>query len=211
MASNIIFIFGAYPNIRPAVSSAFSEVVTMKIRNLLSAAVVVVAALTLVSAQETFPKTPEVPFVPTSPQVVDAMLKVAKVTNKDIVYDLGSGDGRIVIAAAKKYGARGVGIDISPDRIREANENARQAGVTDKVKFIEGDLFESDFSEATVVTMYLLSTVNMRLRPILFKQLKPGTRIISHAFDMGDWKPEKTVNVDGRTVYFWTIPADKKP
>ncbi len=183
----------------------------MKIRNLLSAAVVVVAALTLVSAQETFPKTPEVPFVPTSPQVVDAMLKVAKVTNKDIVYDLGSGDGRIVIAAAKKYGARGVGIDISPDRIREANENARQAGVTDKVKFIEGDLFESDFSEATVVTMYLLSTVNMRLRPILFKQLKPGTRIISHAFDMGDWKPEKTVNVDGRTVYFWTIPADKKP
>ena len=126
------------------------------------------------------------------------------------VLDLGSGDGRLVITAAKEYGARGVGIDISPERIYEANENAKAAKVTDKVKFIEGDLFKQNFSEATVVTIYLLPDVNLRLRPMLFEQLKPGTRIVSHAFDMGDWKPERTESVDGRTIYFWRIPEKAK-
>ncbi len=148
----------------------------------------------------------DVIYVPTSDTVVDAMLKLAKVSSGDVVYDLGSGDGRIVIAAAKKYGARGVGIDIDPERISESNENATEAGVTDKVEFIEADLFESDFSEATVVTLYLLSRLNERLRPILLEQLEPGTRIVSHAFDMGDWEPEETKMVDGTTIYLWTIP-----
>jgi ribosomal protein L11 methylase PrmA len=123
------------------------------------------------------------------------------------LYDLGSGDGRIVITAAKKYGVRATGYDINPERIKEANENAKQAGVTDKVKFVEGDLFEADFKDATVVTLYLLPSVNLKLRPKLWNDLKPGTRIVSHSFDMGDWKPEKEVEIDGRRLYFWTIPA----
>jgi ribosomal protein L11 methylase PrmA len=141
--------------------------------------------------------------------VVAEMLKVANVTSKDVVYDLGSGDGRIVITAAKERGAQGVGIDIDPQRIKEAEENARQAGVTDKVKFLQKDLFETDISPATVVTLYLLPNLNLRLRPKLFKELKPGTRIVSHSFDMGDWKPDQTIDVNGRSVYFWVIP--KKP
>lgn len=148
----------------------------------------------------------DVIYVPTSDTVVDAMLKLAQVDSNDIVYDLGSGDGRIVIAAAKKYGATGVGIDIDPERIAESNENAIHAGVTDKVEFIEADLFESDFSEATVVTLYLLSRLNERLKPLLMEQLAPGTKIVSHAFSMGDWEPEKTEVVDGTTIYLWTIP-----
>jgi Cyclopropane fatty acid synthase and related methyltransferases len=160
-------------------------------------------------AQNPAPRVPDVPYVPTSQKVVDAMLKLAKVGKTDIVYDLGCGDGRIVITAAKNYGARGVGVDINPERIREANANARQAGVTNKVKFIEGDLFEQDFSEATVVTLYLLPQVNLKLRPKLLDQLKPGTRIVSHAFDMGDWKPEQTIQVEGSTIYFWTVPEKK--
>jgi 2-polyprenyl-3-methyl-5-hydroxy-6-metoxy-1,4-benzoquinol methylase len=148
----------------------------------------------------------DVPYVPTSTEVVEAMLKVAKVGKNDVLYDLGSGDGRIPITAAKQFGTRGVGIDIDPDRIKEANENAKTAGVTDKVKFLQQDLFKSDFSKATVVTLYLLPEINLRLRPQLFKQLKPGTRVVSHAFDMGDWKPEKTLNVNGSTVYYWVIP-----
>ena len=149
---------------------------------------------------------PDVVYVPTPPDVVDAMLKVAKVTKDDIVYDLGSGDGRIVVAAAKQYGATGVGIDIDPQRIKEAQENARAAGVTDKVRFLNADLFETDISKATVVTLYLLPSLNLKLRPRLLKMLKPGTRVVSHSFDMGDWKPEQSLNVDGRWVYFWTIP-----
>jgi 2-polyprenyl-3-methyl-5-hydroxy-6-metoxy-1,4-benzoquinol methylase len=148
----------------------------------------------------------DVPYVPTSTEVVEAMLKVAKVGKNDVLYDLGSGDGRIPITAAKQFGTHGVGIDIDPDRIKEANENAKTAGVTDKVKFLQQDLFKSDFSKATVVTLYLLPEINLRLRPQLFKQLKPGTRVVSHAFDMGDWKPEKTLNVNGSTVYYWVIP-----
>lgn len=154
-------------------------------------------------------RTPDVPYVPTSNEVVDAMLELAKVGKNDVVYDLGCGDGRIVIAAARKYGATGTGIDINPHRIREARQNARQVGVADKVKFVEGDLFQSDFSEASVVTLYLLPAVNLKLRPILLKQLKPGTRIVSHAFDMGDWKPEQKLAVDGTTIYLWTVPEKK--
>ncbi|MEC4814877.1 MAG: class I SAM-dependent methyltransferase [Scytonema sp. PMC 1069.18] len=156
---------------------------------------------------ETEQRKPDVVYVPTPPEVVDQMLKVANVSKNDILYDLGSGDGRIPITAIQKYGVqRAVGIDIDPERIKEANENAKKAGVTDKVTFRQEDLFTSDFSEATVVTLYLLPELNVKLRSQLFKQLKPGTRIVSHAFDMGDWKPEKTIQVDGRTVYYWTIP-----
>ena len=162
-----------------------------------------------VFAQEAATRTPDVPYVPTSNAVVEAMLQLANVTSKDVVYDLGCGDGRIVITAAKKYGATGTGIDINPHRITEANKNAAAAQVTDKVKFVEGDLFDTDFSEATVVTLYLLPAVNLKLRPILLKQLKPGTRIVSHAFDMGDWKPEETREVNGSTIYFWTVPGKK--
>lgn len=152
----------------------------------------------------------DVVYVPTRTPVVDAMLKLADVKESDVVYDLGSGDGRIVIKAAKEYGAQGVGIDIDPERIDEANANAKEAGVTDKVKFIEADLFKSDFSEASVVTLYLLSSLNEKLRPILMEQLKPGTRIVSHAFSMGDWEPEETKEVDGTRIYLWTIPEKKQ-
>ena len=151
------------------------------------------------------PRRPDVIFVPTPEEVVDEMLKVANVTGKDVLYDLGSGDGRIPITAAKKYGTRGLGIDIDPDRVKEANENLKKSGVGDKVKFIQGDLFQLDLKPATVITLYLLPALNLKLRPTLLK-LKPGTRIVSHDFDMGDWKPEKTVKVGTRTVYFWTVP-----
>jgi SAM-dependent methyltransferase len=147
----------------------------------------------------------EVPYVPTPQHVVDAMLKLGSAKAGDIVYDLGCGDGRIVVTAAQKHGARGTGIDINPVRIKEAEENARKAGVADRVRFIEKNLFEADVHDATLVTLYLLPDVNMRLRPILLKQLKTGTRIVSHSFDMGDWKPEKEVKVDGRTLYLWTV------
>lgn len=156
-------------------------------------------------------RAPDVPYVPTPPEVVDAMLKLANVKAGDVVYDLGCGDGRIVITAAKEHGARGVGIDINPQRIKESNANAQQAGVADRVKFTTQDLFETDLSEATVVMLYLLPAINLKLRPKLLRELKPGTRIVSHSFDMGDWKPEKTVavasNGSERTIHFWTVPA----
>jgi len=151
-------------------------------------------------------RTPDVIFVPTPQEVVDAMLKVANVGPRDVIYDLGSGDGRIPITAAKTVGARGVGIDIDPQRIREANENARSAGVADKVKFLNQDLFTTDISEATVVTLYLLPSLNLKLLPKLNRELKPGTRVVSHAFDMGTAKPQETLNINGRTIYYWTIP-----
>jgi SAM-dependent methyltransferase len=152
-------------------------------------------------------RSPDVIFVPTPNEVVDKMLEIAKVTAKDVVYDLGCGDGRIVITAAQKYGARAVGIDIDPKRISEADANAKAARVTDKVRFVEADLFESDIGEATVVTLYLLTRLNEKLKPKLLKDLKPGTRVVSHAFDMGDWKPEATASVNASTVYLWRIPA----
>jgi precorrin-6B methylase 2 len=157
-------------------------------------------------------RAPDVIFVPTPQEVVDAMLKVAKVGKGDVLYDLGSGDGRIPITAAQKYGiARGVGIDINPERIKEANENLAKARVGDRVTFVNADLFETNLSDATVVTLYLLPTLNLKLLPKLLKELKPGTRIVSHAFDMGTWKPEQALKVDGRSVYFWTIPAPGTP
>jgi ribosomal protein L11 methylase PrmA len=148
----------------------------------------------------------DVPYVPTPEPVVDAMLKLAQVKRGDVLYDLGSGDGRIVIAAAKRYGVRGTGVDIDPRRIDEANANARKAGVAKLVRFVNRDLFEVDFSEATVVTLYLLPRINLQLRPKLLAELRPGTRIVSHGFDMGDWKPEQAVMVGSNTIYLWTVP-----
>jgi SAM-dependent methyltransferase len=168
--------------------------------------IVVLTALVFsagVRAQEL--RKPDVFYVPTPQPVVDAMLEMAKVTANDVVYDLGCGDGRIPIAAAQKYGARGVGIDIDPQRIAEAKENAKTAGVTDKVQFLNQDLFTSDFKEATVVTLYLLPSLNEKLIPQL-RALRPGTRIVSHAFDMGtSWPPEDRREVAGKSIYFWTI------
>jgi precorrin-6B methylase 2 len=153
-------------------------------------------------------RAPDVVYVPTPHDVVEAMLKVAKVGKGDVLYDLGSGDGRIPITAAQKFGiTRGTGIDINPERIKEANENLAKAGVAERVRFVNADLFESNLSDATVITLYLLPSLNLKLLPKLLKELKPGTRIVSHAFDMGTWKPEQTLSVDGRSVYFWTIPA----
>ena len=167
------------------------------------------AGLSLVAGALLFaqsaPRTPDVPFVPTSQALVIEMLKLANVTKADTVYDLGCGDGRIVITAAKQFGAHGVGVDINPERIQEANENARRAGVADKVKFIEGDLFTADIHPATVMTLYLLPNVNMKLRPRLWKELKPGTRVVSHSFDMEDWAPDKEVDSNGSRLYLWTI------
>jgi precorrin-6B methylase 2 len=153
-------------------------------------------------------RAPDVIYVPTPHEVVDAMLRVAKVGKDDVLYDLGSGDGRIPITAAQKYGiARGIGIDINPQRIKEANENRRKARVGERVRFINADLFESDLSDATVITLYLLPELNLKLLPKLLREVKPGARIVSHAFDMGTWKPEQSLDIGGRKVYFWTIPA----
>lgn len=179
------------------------------------AATLTIRELTQQSATVAAPSTPtqvaqerrlDVPYVPTPQEVVDEMLRVANVQKSDRLYDLGSGDGRIVITAAKRFGTRGVGVDLDPARVQEANANARKAGVTKLVEFRQQDLFKTDLRDATVVTLYLLPDINMRLRPKLFQELKPGTRVVSHAFDMGDWEPEKTLNVNGRTVYFWRVP-----
>lgn len=156
--------------------------------------------------------TPDVIFVPTPQEVVEDMLRLANVQKGDVLYDLGSGDGRIPITAAKKYGIRAIGIDIDPERIREANANAKKAGVTHLVQFKQEDLFKTSFSDATVVTLYLLPDLNVKLRPRLWNELKPGTRIVSHQFEMGSWKPEKKLESNGRTIYFWTVPPkDKRP
>jgi precorrin-6B methylase 2 len=148
----------------------------------------------------------DVPYVPTPEPVVEKMLELANVGRDDVIYDLGSGDGRIVITAAKKYGARGVGVDIDPERVAEAQQNAEAASVTDLVEFREGNLFDMDLKDATVVTLYLLQDINIKLRPKLWRELRPGTRIVSHSFDMGDWKPRKEVEVEGAKVYYWVIP-----
>jgi len=157
---------------------------------------------------------PDVPYVPTTDEAVAAMLKLADIKPSDVVYDLGCGDGRIVIAAAKKFGAHGVGVDIDPARIREANENAKKAGVEKLVRFEEKDLFQADIHEANVVMLFLLNTVNLKLRPKLLRELKPGTRIVSNTFDMGDWKPDKEAAVEGNDdgtslsqyLYLWVVP-----
>ena len=155
------------------------------------------------------PQAPDVIYVPTPQDVVEEMLKMAHVKKGDVLYDLGSGDGRIAVTAARKYGIRAVGIDVDPERIREATENARKAGVSGLVQFRREDLFQADIREATVVTLYLLPELNVRLRPRLWQELKAGTRIVSHQFDMADWKPEKQLELNGRTLYYWTIPEKK--
>ncbi|MBN1632255.1 MAG: class I SAM-dependent methyltransferase [Thermoleophilia bacterium] len=157
--------------------------------------------------QETALRHPDVVYVPTPQDVVEEMLKLAEVGPGDVVYDLGCGDGRLVITAAKQFGARGVGIDINPERIKESLDNARAAGVMDRVEFRNEDLFEADIKDATVVTLYLLPALNLKLRPKLWQDLKPGTRIVSHGFDMGDWEPEKKAVTNGRQAYLWTVPA----
>lgn len=170
------------------------------------------------TAQDAQPaRMPEVPFVPTTEAGVKTMLKLADVKSTDVVYDLGCGDGRIVIAAAKEYGAHAVGIDIDPKRIAESKENARRAGVENLVRFEENDLFKADIHEATVVTLFLLSSVNERLKPKLLQDLKPGTRVVSNTFSMGNWKPEKELSVTdsespsafSRRFYLWMIPEKK--
>lgn len=182
---------------------------------LLAAAAALTAALAAprTLAQEAAPgagapsRTPDVIYVPTPEPVVQAMLELAKVGPNDVVYDLGCGDGRIVVTAVKQFKAkRGIGVDIDPQRIAEARANAKQAGVADRVRIVQGDLFEQDFHDATVVTLYLLPSLNLKLRPKLLAELRPGTRIVSHAFDMGDWTPDQTREVDGKTVYLWTVP-----
>ncbi len=148
---------------------------------------------------------PDVRYEPSPPEVVRTMLQIADVRPGDVVYDLGCGDGRVVIEAAK-LGARGVGVDIDPERVREARANARAAGVEDRVEIREGDLFETDVSPASVVMLFLQQDLNLRLRPRLLAQLQPGARVVSHWHDMGDWKPQRTISVAGRNVYLWTIP-----
>lgn len=167
---------------------------------------VIVISVSITSYPQT--RQPDVHFEATPEDVVEAMLKMAGVTKEDVVYDLGCGDGRFVITAAKTFGARGVGVDIDTARIKESNENAQKAMVANRVKFIAGDLFEIDVREATVVTLYLLNELNLQLRPKLLRELKPGTRIVSHAFDMGDWEPDDIGKVRDRTFYYWVVPAN---
>ncbi|KAM3104723.1 class I SAM-dependent methyltransferase [Phormidesmis sp. 146-33] len=172
-------------------------------------------ATPLIHAQTTptpVPIKPDVPYVPTPESVVMEMLKIGNVTANDVVYDLGSGDGRLVITAVQKFGAkRGVGVEINPGLVNKSNENAKQAGVSDRVQFLQQDLFKTNFQEASVVTLYLLPKINLELRPKLLSELKPGTRVVSHAFGMGDWRPDRTILVqDGgrpRTIFLWVIPA----
>jgi precorrin-6B methylase 2 len=157
------------------------------------------------SRDHTLQREADVPYVATPPAVVAKMLEMARVTKDDVVYDLGSGDGRIVIMAAQRFGARGVGVEIDPHRVREAHENAQRAGVADRVQFLRQDLFETDLRAATVVTLYLMQSVNLELRPKLWRELRPGTRVVSHDFGMGDWPPEQVVSVDDHRIYVWTI------
>ena len=179
------------------------------------ALVMAVAACTSVSAID-HQRPTLAPYIPTPQDVVDRMLEVAEVTNKDTVFDLGCGDGRIVITAAKKFGARGVGIDIDKDRISESRRNARASGVASLVRFEQGDILNADVSSATVVTLYLVSSANLKLRPILTKQLQPGARIVSHAFGMGDWQPDKVdkftdARGDERVIYLWHADGKVRP
>jgi SAM-dependent methyltransferase len=165
----------------------------------------------LLSALSTRPERElDVIFVTTPPAAVKAMLDIAKVGPSDFVVDLGSGDGRIPIAAARDYGARALGIELDPALVEQSRQNARQAGVADRVQFVEQSFFEADIGEATVVTLFLLPPVNLRLRPKLWKELKPGTRVVSYQFHMGDWRPDQVLEVEEGKVFYWVIPADAK-
>lgn len=152
----------------------------------------------------------QVPYVPTPPDVVSAMLKLANPHKGDVLYDLGCGDGRIVVAAAKQYGLHAVGVDINPERIKEANENAAREGVANLVKFQVGDLYEADLKGASIVTLYLLPDVNLKLRPKLQRELKPGARIVSHSFDMGDWKADKEETIESKRIFLWVLPTQSR-
>lgn len=165
------------------------------------------AAIDGAAARQTPQRTPDIHYVPTPPDVVEAMLTLARITAPDVVYDLGSGDGRIVITAARKYGARGVGIELDRQLVEIARDNAKKAGVPDRVTFRQGDLFATDLSQATVVTLYLSPSVNLRLRSKLLRELKPGARVVSHRFGIGDWQPDAEVDVAGTKVYLWTVPG----
>jgi precorrin-6B methylase 2 len=171
-------------------------------------AVFAFAAAPLVFGQSPASRYTDIPFVPTPPRVVDAMLALADVKPGDFLIDLGSGDGRIVIAAAKKYGIHAIGIEIVPELVRESEKTAQELGVADKVRFINGDLFGQDLRQASIVTVFLTPGVNLRLRPKLLKELKPGTRVVSRTFNMGAWAPTKTVQVDNDHVYLWVIPDE---
>ena len=161
---------------------------------------VAILSLTILAGQNAqLERVPDVPYLPTTEEAVVAMLKLADVKSTDVVYDLGCGDGRIVVAAAKNFGARGVGIDIDPVRIAEAKANAKKAAVENLVQFEENDLFQADIHEASVVTLFLLSSVNLKLRPKLLGELKPGTRIVSNTFEMGDWRPDKELTLEQRS------------
>ena len=170
-----------------------------------SFAIALALALSACQPKAGMSRWPDVQYLPTPNAVVEAMLDVAGVSANDVLYDLGSGDGRIPIAAAVRFGTRGVGVELDPDLVRLANENRARAGVEDKVTFVQGDLFEQDLSRATVITLYLLPQLNLKLRPTLLK-LKPGTRIVSHSFGMGDWKPDRTVKVGLSSIHLWTVP-----
>jgi SAM-dependent methyltransferase len=174
-------------------------------RHLGSACVAVTLMWSLGFAQST-PQSAQPQSPPSPPEVVDAMLKLAKVSSSDVVYDLGSGDGRIPIAAARSHNARAVGIELNPNLIAEARANAQKEGVSGRVRFLQQDIFTADISEATVVTLYLLPALNLKLLPKLNRELKPGTRVVSQSFDMGGPRPKATVDVGGRPVYLWTVP-----
>lgn len=179
-------------------------------RSVFAAAAALVAAPAVVASavaqQVDSPPRLDVPFVPTPQEVVDKMLELAGINKGDFLIDLGSGDGRIPVTAAQRFGVRALGVDINPQRIKEANDRARGANVTSLVEFRQQDLFETDLSQCDVLTMYLLPSVNLKLRPKILSTMKPGARVVSHAFDMGDWTPEQKVSVDGRSVMLWTVP-----
>jgi hypothetical protein len=173
-----------------------------------AATLVLVAGIATTHAPaQTTTARPDVHFVPTPQKVVDRMLALARPKPGEFLIDLGSGDGRIPITAAKRYGINALGIDIDPVRIAEANRNAKKAGVTDKVTFRQENLFETDISKADIVTLYLLERLNMKLRPRLFSELRAGARVVSHDFSMGDWKPDRHETLQNSSIYFWTIPG----
>ena len=180
----------------------------MKFRRRLWPIVLWVSVVSFLTAGYAQPRHPDIFYQATPQDVVEEMLNRAGVTRDDVVYDLGCGDGRFVITAAKKFGARGVGIDIDPVLIKKSNENARKAGVTSLIKFVEGDLFQADISEATVVTLFLFPDVNLKLRPKLLRELRPGTRIVSHGYDMGEWERDDKDRVGNKTFYYWVVPGD---
>jgi predicted O-methyltransferase YrrM len=196
----------------PAGLTAGDKEILMLRRLIPAVTVALLLVVSVVAAQSptTDTKPLDVPYVPTHESLVEEMLSMARVTGNDVLYDLGSGDGRIVITAARKFGTRGIGYDLDPERIKEARENARRAGVTDRVRFEQQDIFTAKIADATVVTMYLLPDVNMRLRPRLLSELKPGTRIVSHNYDLGDWQPvqRKEMDVTGinHTLFLWIVP-----